>query len=165
MASIWRRLILRPIANMFNGADAFLTKIRAPWLKKQILGNVTDKFAEMLLRGMDLFIFLTPDKDFRKNLKNFNGRYCFKGADKAENIRFSATFHNGDMQVHKEAINDWDVMVTFRNGKAFRDYIFSEKQDIFNSISENAVEVDGNLNYIFKFGFIAQHVAHKLGIA
>jgi hypothetical protein len=164
MASVWRRFILRPISNMFNGADAFFTKIRAPWLKKQILGTATDKFIEMLLRGMDLFIFLTPDKDFRRNLENFDGKYYFKGADEAEDIRFSATFSNGDMQVHEDAIDDWDVMVTFRNGKALRDYIFSEKQDIFNSISENAVEVNGNLNHIFKFGFIAQNLMHRLGI-
>jgi hypothetical protein len=164
MASVWRRFILRPISNMFNGADAFFTRIRAWRLKKQILGTATDKFIEILLRGMDLFIFLTPDKDFRRNLENFNGRYYFRGADKAENIRFSATFNNGYMQVHEKAIDDWDVLVTFRNGKALRDYIFSEKQDIFNSISENAVEVNGNLNHIFKFGFIAQNLMHRLGI-
>ena len=165
MASVWRRFILRPIANMFNGADVFFTRIRAPSLKKQVLGAATDKFIEILLRGMDSFIFLTPDKDFRRNLKDFNGRYCFRGADKAENIRFSATFSNGDMHVHDDAIDDWDFMVTFKNGKALRDYIFSEKQDIFDSLSENAVEVDGNLNHIFKFGFIVQNIALKLGIS
>ncbi len=164
MASVWRRFILRPVSNMFEGADAFFTGIRAWGLKKQVLGAATDKFIEILLKGMDLFFFLTPDDDFRRNLKNFNGRYYFKGADQAENIRFSATFSNGDMHVHDDAIDDWDVMVTFKNGKALRDYIFSEKQDIFDSISENAVEVDGNLNHIFKFGFMVQDLVRRLGI-
>lgn len=164
MASVWRRFILRPIANMFDGANAFFTKIRAWRLKKQVLGAATDKFIEILLRGMDLYFFTTPDDDFRRNLKDFDGRYYFKGADKAEKIRFSATFSNGDMQVHSGAIDDWDVMVTFKNGKALRDYIFSPKQDIFNSISENAVEVDGNLNHIFKFGFMVQDLMRRLGI-
>jgi hypothetical protein len=164
MASVWRRFILRPISNMFKGADAFFTRIRAWGLKKQVLGTATDKFIEILLKGMDWFFYLTPDDDFRKNLENFNGRYYFKGADEAENIRVSATFSNGDMHVHDDAIDDWDVMVTFKNGEALRKYIFSEKQDIFNSISENAVEVDGNLNHIFKFGFMVQDLTRRLGI-
>lgn len=162
MASVWRRLIFRPIANMFNGADAFFTKIRAWGLKKQVLGTATDKFIEILLKGMDLFFYLTPDDDFRRHLKNFNGRYYFKTED--ETVKVSATFNNGDMQVHEDAIKDWDVMVKFRNGEALRKYIFSEKQDIFESISENAVEVDGNINHIFKLGFIVQDLMRRLGI-
>lgn len=162
MASVWRRLIFRPIANVFNGADAFFTKIRAWGLKKQVLGTATDKFIEILLKGMDWFFYLTPDDDFRRHLKNFNGRYYFKTED--ETVKVSATFNNGDMQVHEDAIKDWDVMVKFRDGEALRKYIFSEKQDIFESISENAVEVDGNINHIFKFGFIVQNLMQRLGI-
>lgn len=164
MAFNYRRFILRPIANLFNGADVFFTKIRVSELKRQVLGAATDKFIEILLRGMDLYFFITPDDDFRRNLNNFNGRYYFKGADRAENIRVSATFSNGDMHVHDDAIDDWDVMVTFKNGKALRDYIFSPKQDIFDSISKNAVKVDGNLNHIFKFGFMVQDLMRRLGI-
>ena len=68
------------------------------------------------------------------------------------------------MHIHDGAIDDWDVMVTFKNGEALRNFIFSEKQDIFDSISENAVEVDGNLNHIFKFGFMVQDLTRRLGI-
>ncbi len=162
MASAWRRFILRPISNMFKGADAFFTRLRAWGLKKQVLGAATDKFIEILLKCMDWFFYLTPDDNFRRHLENFNGRYYFKTED--ETVKVSATFSNGEMQVHEDAIKDWDVMVTFRNGKALRDYIFSERQDIFNSISENAVEVDGNLNHIFKFGFMVQDLTQRLGI-
>ncbi len=162
MASVWRRFILRPISNIFNGADAFFTRIRAWGLKKQVLDSATDTMIELLLRGMDLFFYVTWDEDFRRHLKNFDGRYYFKTED--ETVRVSATFSNGDMHVHKDAIDDWDVMVTFKTGEALRKYIFSEKQDIFESISENAVEVDGNLNHIFKFGFMAQDLVQRLGI-
>jgi hypothetical protein len=147
---------------VFKGADAFFTRIRAWGLKKQVLDTATDKFIEILLTGMDWFFYLTPDDDFRKHLENFDGRYYFKTA--AETVKVSATFSNGDMQVHRDAINDWDVMVTFQNGEALRNYIFSDKQDIFESISENAVEVDGNLNHIFKFGFMVQDLTRRLGI-
>ena len=162
MTSVWRRFILRPISNMFNGADAFFTRFRAWGLKKQVLGTATDKMIELLLKGMDLFFYVTWDDDFRRHLKNFNGRYYFKTED--ETVKVSATFSKGDMRVHEDAIDDWDVMVTFKNGEALRNFIFSEKQDIFNSISENAVEVDGNLNHIFKFGFMVQDLTRRLGI-
>lgn len=165
MASFWRRFILRPISNLFKGADAFFTRFRAWGLKKQVLGAATDKFIEILLRGMDLFFYITWDKDFRRHLENFNGRFYFKTADEAETISVSATFSNGEMHVHEGAIDDWDVMVTFKNGKALRNYIFSEKQDIFESISQNAVEVDGNLNHIFKFGYVVHDLTRRLGIA
>jgi hypothetical protein len=145
--------------------DAFFTRIRAWGLKKQVLGAATDKFIEILLRGMDLFFYITPDKEFRRHLENFNGRFYFKTADEAETISVSATFSNGDMQVRNGAIDDWDVMVTFKNGQALRNYIFSEKQDIFDAISQNAVEVDGNLNHIFKFGYVVHDLTRRLGIA
>ncbi|MHC4692979.1 MAG: hypothetical protein ACYS67_09565 [Planctomycetota bacterium] len=162
MASVWRRFILRPISNWFDGADAFFTKIRAWGLKRQVLGTATDKMIELLLKGMDLFFFVTWDEEFRRHLKNFDGRYYFKTA--TETVKVSATFSNGDMQVHEDAIDDWDVMVTFRDGKALRRFIFSEEQDIFESLSENAVEVDGSLNHIFKFGYMARDLTHRLGI-
>lgn len=164
MNTVWRRFIFRPISDTFKGADSFFTRIRAWGLKRQVLGKATDKFIEILLRGMDFFFYITWDDEFRKHLENFNGRYYFKSEEKEEDIKVSATFSNGDMQVHKGAIDDWDVMVTFRDGEALRNYIFSDKQDIFDSISENAVEVDGNLNYIFKFGFMVNDLMRRLGI-
>jgi hypothetical protein len=110
---------------MFKGADAFFTRIRAWGLKKQVLGTATDKMIELLLKGMDLFFYVTWDDDFRRHLKNFDGRYYFKTED--ETVKVSATFSNGDMHVHDGAIDDWDVMVTFKNGEALRKYIFSNQ--------------------------------------
>lgn len=126
---------------------------------------VTDNFITLLLRGMDLFFCLTQDDDFQRNLENFEGRYFFKTADADETIKASATFSNSDMYVHEDAIADWDVMVTFKNGKALRDFLFSEKQDIFDSISRSEVEVDGNLNYIYKFAFMAKDILRRLDLA
>jgi hypothetical protein len=165
MASRLNRYVLRPISRFFKGADVFLTKLFTKKLKKQLLGAITDEFITLLLRGMDLFFCLNRDSDFRRNLENFDGRYFFKTADEAETIRVSATFSNGNMHVHEDAIDDWDVMVTFKDGEAMRNFISSEKQDIFDSISRNSVEVDGNLNYIFKFGFMARDILQRLNLA
>jgi hypothetical protein len=129
-------------------------------LRNQLLGTITDEFVKLLLKGMDWFFLLTPDARFRENLKNFNGRYLFKTAN--ETVMNSATFSNGNMRVHDHAIDDWDVKVTFKDGKAFREFVLSEKQDIFDWLSRNEVEVDGNLNHIFKFAFMARAVVGKL---
>ena len=68
------------------------------------------------------------------------------------------------MVVHEEALNQWDVKVTFKNAQALRDFLFSGDQDIVDSLLKNEVEVDGNLNYIYKFGFMARDLEHRLGI-
>ncbi len=162
MASAWRRFILRPISNMFDGVDTFLTNLRMKKLKKLLLGAATDKFIEGLLIGMELYFSLS--RSYRRHINNFEGRYFFRSADENETIAASAIFENANMRVGFEAIDDWDVMVTFKSGEALRNYLFSEKQDIFESLSANAVEVDGNLNHIFKFGFMVQDLTRRLGI-
>ena len=42
--------------------------------------------------------------------------------------------------------------------------MFSRDQDILNSLLANDVEVDGNLNYVYKFGFMARDLGHRLGV-
>jgi len=128
-------------------------------LKEEILGEATDKFLEMLLKGMDLAFFISGS--YRKNIEGFRGRYLFKTADAM--VEASVTFKDGDMKVNPDAIDDWDVMVTFKNHTALRDFLFSRDQDILNSILANQVEVDGNLNYIYKFGFMARDLAKRVG--
>lgn len=159
MASRLRRFVLSPISKFFHLAEVLLKRCTKK-LRNQLLGEITDDFVELMLKGMDWFFLLTPDVRFRENLKNFNGRYCFKTAD--ETVMTSATFSNGNMRVHKNAIDDWDVKVTFKNPKAFRELILSEKQDIFDWLTRNEVEVDGNINHIFKFGYMARAVMGKL---
>jgi hypothetical protein len=159
MASKLSRYVLRPIANFFRVAE-YLTEKCTRKLREQLLGTITDDFVTLLLKGMDWFFALTPDARFRRNLQDFNGRYFFKTAN--DTVKVSATFNNGNMRVHKDAIEDWDVKVTFKNGKAFRDFILSEKQDIIDWLSRNEVEVDGNLNHIFKFAFMARAIVGKL---
>lgn len=134
------------------------------WSKKlrdEIYGEATDEFLELLLKGMDLAFFFSGS--YRRNIAGFKGRYLFRTAD--NQVAASAIFNAGDMQVRESAIGDWDVRVTFKNAAAFRDFIFSKNQDILNSILANEVEVDGNLNYIYKFGFMARDLGKRLGVA
>jgi hypothetical protein len=139
-------------------------------LKRQLLGEATDKFLEILLSGMELSFYVFKDADYQEHLRDsegryFEGRYLFQTADAT--VAASATFHEGHMHVHERAIDQWDVKITFQDSDALRDYLFSKDLDIINSIVENKVEVDGNLNYIYKFGFMSKDLLRRLtlGIA
>ncbi len=130
-------------------------------LVRQLEGAVTDEFVELLLDGMKLAFFFSGD--YRQNLRGgFRGAYVFGTADGA--VAVSATFRDGKMKVHGEAIQDWDVKITFENPQAVWSFLLSKDQDILNSILRDEVEVEGNLNYVYKLGFMARDLTRRLGI-
>jgi hypothetical protein len=161
MASPIKRTLLRLIPVLFSDwAGLWITRLWSRRLREEIGGIVTDKFLELLLRGLDLAFCLS--KSYRRNLRDFAGRYLFQTADGL--VAAAATFGKGEMHVHEEAIEDWDVRITFQDAAALRGYLFSRDQDILDSILANEVEVDGNLNYVYKFGFMARDLARRLGV-
>ncbi len=161
MASKLKRAILSPIPYLFSDrTGGLIIRLWSKRLREEIGGKVTDKFLELLLSGMEIAFCLS--KGYRKNTEGFEGRYLFRTGDNI--VTASATFKDGDMDVHEGTIDDWDVRVTFKDAAAFRAFIFSKNQDILDSILANEVEVDGNLNYIYKFGFMARDLGHRLGV-
>jgi len=144
-------------------------------LSKEISGELTDGFLHILLESMR-FCFNAPlignvfkdIKEFRQNIEGFSGRYLFVSEDNA--ICEAAIFKKNTMRVKKNldpsdrTIKDWDIIVRFKDAKALRNYLFSQDQDILNLILTNDVEVEGNLNYLFKFGFISKDLLRKTGM-
>ena len=129
------------------------------WLKKfineqkrKVLQEVAQEYPWFLLWGMDWAFVLLPD--FRKNLGDFDGRYVLQ-TEKGD-FAASLIFQNGNMARQKKALNEWDVKITFMNAGDLRAFLFSEDQDMVNSILENKVSIDGNYNYLYKFGFMAR---------
>ena len=161
MSTKLKHIFLKPIPYILTDfIGNLITKLFSKKLRRELIGKATDFFLELLLKGMDLAFCLS--KGYRKNIKNFKGRYLFKTADNL--VAAAATFENGSMDVHKDAIDNWDVVITFKDAAAFKDFIFSKNQDILDSLLKNEVEVDGNLNYIYKFGFMARDLGHRLGV-
>ncbi len=159
MASILKRTILLPIpAVLGDRPGIFLTRWLSSGLEKELCGEATDKFLELLLRGMDFAFCLC--RQYRKNILNFRGRYLFRSADHL--VQVAAVFENGNMQVLDREIKDPDASVTFRDAGALRAFLLSRDQDILDSLLDNSVEVDGNLNYIYKFGYMANELRHRL---
>jgi hypothetical protein len=161
MSSSLRRSVLKPIPHVLGDRlGETLARVFSGSLKNQILGAVTDKFLELLLEGMDLAFCLSSS--YRRNIDNFRARYAFRTAD--DMVGASALFADGNMIVLMKAADDWDTRVTFKDAAAFRRFIFSKDQDILDSLLRNEVEVDGNLNLLYKFGFMARDLARRLGV-
>jgi len=161
MASRIRRTFLNLIPSLFSErAGQWVLRRWSGRLINEMGGRLTDKFLEILLYGMDLGFSLS--KDFRRNIENFRGQYVFRTADHL--VATSATFGDGDMRVHTGLLEDWDARITFKDAPALRRFLFSKNQDILNSLLANEVAVEGNLNYIYKFGFLAKDLGRRLGV-
>ncbi len=116
-----------------------------------------EEFLELLLRLMGLVFHV--DKDFRRNIEDFNGRYLFRSRDRQ--ITVSAVFGNNRLKVSEEEIQDTNITVIFRNAKALMDFLLSPKPDILGALLRQDVTVDGNLNYLYKFAFMAKRLQLK----
>ena len=68
------------------------------------------------------------------------------------------------MKVYVKQKNGWNVKVTFKDAPSLKQFLFSRNQDILDSLLTNTVEVDGNLNYLYKFGFMSRDLMRRLGI-
>jgi hypothetical protein len=130
-------------------------------LVRQLEGAVTDEFLELLLHGMKLAFVVSGD--YRRNLEGFRGTYVFRTADGT--VAVSARFVDGRMHVDPDALADWDVRVTFETPHALWSFLLSKDQDILNSILRDEVDVEGNLNYVYKLGYMARELVQRLGIA
>jgi len=135
-----------------------LRPLRAKRLRKRFLqcleSEVAEEFLEMLLKLMSLVFFL--DRDFRRNIKDFKGRYLFKSRDNS--ITVAVVFKGNRMRVCEKEIKDTDVTVIFRNGRALMGYLLSPKPDILGSLLRQDVTFNGNLNYVYKFAYMAKRL-------
>jgi hypothetical protein len=162
MAMTIRKVALRLVSSLFpEGArNSLVGKFCKP-LADQLCGKITDDFMELLLRGMELSFCLS--KDYRENIKDFRGTYVFRTED--GRVGCSAVLRDGNMDVDTEVRFPYEVRVTFKDAQALWRFLLGENQDILDSILANDVEVDGNLNYIYKFGYLARDLQHRLGVA
>jgi hypothetical protein len=120
-------------------------------------GAATETFVELLLDGMNKGF--DRSSSYHRNIENFKGSYVFRTED--NRVCLAAVFDGGSMEVRESAPDEWDVCVTFQNVPAFQKFLFSQDHDILTSLLANEVEVDGNLNYIYKFGYMARELQQR----
>jgi hypothetical protein len=132
-------------------------------LKKMIMSIETqllDDFLETLLKVVRLALIL--DHHYRRNIQGFNARYAFQDED--GQIAASAIFADGKMKVKKSIIEDTNVTITFKNGKALWEFLMSKNPDVFSFVLENKIRYEGNINYMLKFGYMAKHLQVMFGM-
>ncbi|MBI5250655.1 MAG: hypothetical protein HY912_14285 [Desulfomonile tiedjei] len=138
-------------------------------LLDRIVSETTDEFLEMLLRAMSMAFTLSKSPlnpigaldGYHEQIDDFQGRYLFQAVGGANT---SAVFDRGQMEVLDDPVDDWDINVMFSDNKALRDFILSDDHDVMGAIFENRVQTEGNLNYIFKFAFMARDLLHRFNL-
>lgn len=154
-----KRKSLVVLSYLFSeGLSNRLARLLNRTLLNELAAEATEAFLELLLRGMDLAFCLC--RNYRRNIEGFAARYVFTTKDGA--VAVTAEFGGEEMSVYKKALDNPTVKVSFTNTGALREFLFSEDQDILKSILSNSVEVDGNLNYIYKFGFMSKDLLIRL---
>lgn len=121
--------------------------------------QATEGFLTLLLKLMRLAFKL--DKNFRRNIEGFTGKYQFKTRDNS--VLTAVTFTGKDMKVKKDrTIPDPDITVIFKDSQSIMDYLLAGDSDILKLVLNNEVVLDGNMNYLMKFGYMANHLQLSL---
>lgn len=113
-----------------------------------------EEFLEVLLEFMKLLFLL--DHDFKKNIRDFDARYLFRSRDGS--ITVAAIFRDNGMEVREKEIASPNITVTFKDSKALINYLLAPKPDVLGSMLRQEVTLDGNLNYLYKFAFMAKRL-------
>jgi hypothetical protein len=138
---------------------------------KLLKGNIADWSLETFLNFMkwsiensrDGFFKLPALKGYYKNVQDFSAIYVFTTRDKT--LQATARFINGAMTVEPFAATEWDLKIVFKDASAFWRFIISGGDKTVDALLANDVQVYGNLNYLYKFGFLVKDlISEKLGI-
>ncbi|MCP4137433.1 MAG: SCP2 sterol-binding domain-containing protein [bacterium] len=138
--------MLKTIVNYILNRNLMKKKDRDE-LARQLESGVTGEVLALLLRAMSMIF--TLNKNFKKNIINFNARYVFNSKDKS--FAVSIIFGNNKMSVHKKIIGNPNVTITFKSAKALKDLALSPKPDIFQALIKQDVSINGNFNYLLRF--------------
>jgi hypothetical protein len=159
----WIRRLFWKLAALFRPEPWLLEKARreARALKDALEGKLTDKAVELLFYAMDAAFLLLAS--YRCHLRGFTGSYVLRTAD--NKVAASALFANQKMTVRRDAIPSPTVVITFKTAQALRRFLSAKEPDILDSLLTNDVEVEGNLNYVYKFCFMARDLTRRLGIS
>lgn len=140
-------------------------KIRRYFVKQAFLKCLTDEGAEeflKLLLGLMSLSFLL-DRNLRKHIEGFCGLIQFRSKD--NEIRVLAAFKNNrlkrkELKPEEKLKATPDATLVFKNAKAVMNFLLPKggKRDVLRSILENEVTLEGNFNYIYRFGFLATHL-------
>jgi hypothetical protein len=125
---------------------------------EKFTGGLQSEFAEDFLKVLLnlMSVVFKIDRKFRKNIEGFNGRYQFKSKD--GHINVAAIFGEDKLEVKEAEIEKPDITIFFKDGRALMGYLLTPKPDILGSMLRQEVSLDGNLNYLYKFAYMAKRL-------
>lgn len=123
-------------------------------LRKCLESETAEGFLQIILNLMRLAFKL--DKDFRRNITGFEGSCQFRSTDNS--VTVAVIFDGKDMVVKKDVVPQANIEVIFKDGRALLNYLLSTDRDILRMLLNNEVVLKGNVNYIMKFGYMANHL-------
>lgn len=122
---------------------------------KCLESETAEKFLKFLLTLMSLAFKI--DKDFRRNINGFTGRYQFRSVDNS--VTTAALFTGKDLKVKEDLmIPDAHVSVIFKEPRSLMNYLLATDKDILRLVLHNEVRIEGNGSYILKFAYMANHL-------
>lgn len=116
--------------------------------------ELAEDFLRILLELMGAVLLL--NSDFRRNIAGFKARYQFRSSD--DTITVAAVFDRSTLNVSEEIIDNPNISITFSDGKALMNYLLSPKPDVLGSMLRQEVRLDGNLNYLYRFAYLAKRL-------
>jgi hypothetical protein len=131
-----------------------LTRMAMKKFAECLKSEFAEEFLEAVLGFMKVLFMV--DHDFRRNISGFDGRYLFKSRDGS--ITVAAIFRDNEMDVREEVIPDPNITVIFKDSKALMNYLLAPKPDVLGSMLRQEVTLEGNLNYLYKFAFMAKRL-------
>jgi len=142
--------------------ENIINKLALEKAGEKFLNTLEDEAAETFLEVLLLFMKLKFmfDPSYRKNIENFKGRYQFRSRDGG--ITVLVELDNGKMDIKETLSEDVDVTVIFKDGRSLMNFLLSQNRDVLRGLLNNEINVNGNLNYIYKFAFMANHLQLEL---
>ena len=143
-------------------------KIRRHFVRKnfvsQVQEEVTEEFLKILLQFLRFCSYL--DEYLRQSIGTSKWKIELRSEDK--DIRVLAEFENGhvkprELEPNEQVVPPANASVVFKNPEAVKNFLLPPgglqgRRDVLRSYLNNEIRLEGNLNYIYRFGFLATHL-------
>jgi hypothetical protein len=129
----------------------------AEWCR-QLISRYGDTLFTGLLHLMGLAY--ASDPALRQHLAGFEGRYRFRIEDR--DFLLSAHFSESGIRLRPGDAGETDVAIAFKDAGALVDFLLSPNPDILDAVLKQDLSVEGNLNYLFKFAYMAKRLQQMM---
>jgi hypothetical protein len=130
----------------------------------QVKEEATEEFLKILLQFLRFCSYL--DEYLRQSIGTSKWKIELRSEDK--DIRVLAEFENGhvkprELEPNEQVVPPANASVVFKNPEAVKNFLLPPgglqgRRDVLRSYLNNEIRLEGNLNYIYRFGFLATHV-------